>query len=155
MDRSIISTTNQMFSVENQCLYICFSSNLLLFSSVSSIPFDNASVLRSRIKFSPSTSKSKNCDDSHFAIKPIVTVQSCSFLWPEFYMLDAICNVLCLAQPLCPEYFISINLCAANQLLLCPVIYSYRVVWVFTNWKQVLASWVKFDNSNCSSVEPF
>lgn len=75
IDGTIISSTDQMFLVKDDCLNVDFTIyNLLCLSCISTIPLNNKSVLRSRIKLSPSFSHSKTRYYSNLTIQSLSTI---------------------------------------------------------------------------------
>jgi len=107
VNRTIICSTNEMFLIKDYCLNVDFTIyNLLCLCCISTIPLNNKSILRSRIKLSPSFSHSKTSNNSNFTIQSLSAIQLGSLLVPEFNMFESKSNEISVICPNSSKYFI-------------------------------------------------
>ena len=100
VDWTIICSTDEMFLVEDDCLDVYFTIyNLLSLSCISTIPLNNESILRSRVKLPPSLCHSKASYNSNLSIQSLRTIQLSSLLVPKLHMLKSKSNEISIICP--------------------------------------------------------
>lgn len=152
-DWTIISSTNEVFSIKNDCLNIDLSVHYFLsFCRISSIPFNDESILWSRVEFTPSFSHPKAGNNTDFSIKSLSTVQLCSLHVPKFNMFKSKSYKINIILPNSSKHlaliYLGVHLCS-----LFPIINSYRMIIIIPNTQKLISFRIKLHNWNCSSVE--